>query len=275
MRAAYLAVQELEDADESDDAGPVWHDAKVAEMKSLVLEHDVWETESLPSGRTAISTKWVVKRKEVPTPRLKARFTPRGFSQLPGVDYQETFAPVAKLVTLRIFLSLVSILSLCTWQLDLKTAFLNADLEEEIYCQPVYDHFYILKSLFNVITDPSGKSRIAKQLRDLRRGCVLRMKKACYGLKQAPRAWWKKLHQWLLDNGFVPNKSDVCLYVLHLSGGEYILLLLYVDDILLAASNASVLRTYVQKIVSTFRISSEGQLESYLGITIRQDAYNL
>ena len=91
----------------------------------MVLEHDAWDVVPLPPNRQAISTNWVVKRKETPVPKLKELFTPRGFSQIEDVDYDETFAPVAMLVTLRICLSIVAILSLATCQLALKTAFLN------------------------------------------------------------------------------------------------------------------------------------------------------
>ncbi|CAM9215323.1 unnamed protein product, partial [Ectocarpus fasciculatus] len=244
-RAAYLAVQDLTDADESNEKAAEWVPAKVEEMRSLVLEHDAWDVVDLPPQRKTISTKWVVKRKDKPVPKLKARFTPRGFSQKAGVDYGETFAPVAKLVTLRIFLTIVAIMSLSTCQLDLKTAFLNATLEEEIYCQP--------------------------QLSALQRGAVLRMKKACYGLKQAPREWWKKLHAFLSQLGFKANQSDICFYVLHLAGGALVLLLLYVDDILLAATTVELLRRYSSLISKAFRVSSEGPLTSYLGFDLEID----
>ena len=146
-----------------------------------------------PDGTLGCFNKWVVKKKDKPVPKLKARFTPRGFSQQAGVVYGETFAPVAKLVTLRIFLTIAAILSVSTCQLDLKTAFLNATLVEEIYCQPVHDHENVLQCLGNVVKEAGQRTRVAEQLRALRSGAVVRMRKACYGLKQeAPREWWKK-----------------------------------------------------------------------------------
>lgn len=270
-RAAYLAVQDLTDADESNEKAAEWVPAKVEEMRSLVLEHDAWDVVDLPPQRKTISTKWVVKRKDKPVPKLKARFTPRGFSQKAGVDYGETFAPVAKLVTLRIFLTIVAIMSLSTCQLDLKTAFLNATLEEEIYCQPVHDHVGILERLGNLVKEAWQRSRVAQQLSALQRGAVLRMKKACYGLKQAPREWWKKLHAFLSQLGFKANQSDICFYVLHLAGGALVLLLLYVDDILLAATTVELLRRYSSLISKAFRVSSEGPLTSYLGFDLEID----
>jgi hypothetical protein len=268
-RTAYLAAQEIEEVDETDDRDTIWDTAKVEEMRSLVLEHDAWATQKLPEGRTAITTKWVTKKKEKPVPKLKARFTPRGFSQRKGLDYDETFAPVAKLVTLRIFLSLVAILCLSTMQLDLKTAFLNATLEEEIYCMPVYDHAYILKLLYKSLTDATMKAKVARQMADIRNGFVLRMLKACYGLKQAPRAWWKQLSEFLESIGFVANKADVCFYVLHVAKGVYVLLLLYVDDIIFAGSTDELTAQYSTMVSRRFRISSEGPLTTYLGFDIR------
>ena len=266
-RAAYLAVQDT--IDESSDRGPEWLEPKIEEMKSLVIEHDIWDVVPLPRGRRAISTKWVVKVKTRPAIRKKARFTPRGFTQQLGVDYDETFAPVAKLVTLRIFLSLVAILQLATCQLDLKTAFLNATLEEEIYCEPCHDHIEILRRLFRSLTEGWQRTRVAEQLDALSKsGAVLKMKKACYGLKQAPRMWWKMLHKFLKEKGFKPNTFDTCFYVCHLAGGAFIMLLLYVDDIILAGTSQELVDQYTKMISREFRVSSEGPLDSYLGFDI-------
>ena len=262
-RAFYIATEAL--ADESDDADPVWDAAKVKELESQVLEHDTYDVVQLPPDRKAINSKWVVKRKP---DKLKARFTPKGCAQLPNIDYKETWAPVAKLVTLRVFLTIVAILGLFTCQLDLKTAFLNASLEEEIFCKPLHDHVHILILLYNALTDGQKKSCIAAQIRALRRGGVLKLKKAVYGLKQAPRQWWKKLHEFLRSLGFVPNQSDICLYVLHLTGGAFVLLLLYVDDIILAGTTEELVNRYASMISKTFRVSSEGPLHTYLGFDI-------
>lgn len=118
--------------------------------------------------------------------------------------------------------------------------------------------------LFHTLTEGWQKRRVAEQIRALG---VLQLKKAVYGLKQAPQAWWKKLHAFLTDLGFKANKSDVCFYGLHLSG----VLLLYVNDIIIAASTAELVAHYAKLISKTFRVSSEGPLTSYLGIDIRID----
>jgi len=129
----------------------------------------------------------------------------------------------------------------------------------------------VLVRLLKTLVIDWQRSRVLGQIRALRRGGVLRLKKAIYGLKQAPRAWWLKLHAFLQQLGFKANKSDVCLYVMHVTGGAVVLLLLYVDDIIVAASTAALVERYVALISKTFRVSSEGPLTSYLGFDIRVD----
>ena len=94
------------------------------------------------------------------------------------------------------------------------------------------------------------------------------MKKACYGLKQGPRQWWIQLNAFLRDLGFRPTKLDICLYALHMAGGVYILLLLYVDDIILTASAAGLVDQYARRIENRFRVSNIGPLENYLNIAL-------
>ena len=101
------------------------------------------------------------------------------------------------------------------------------------------------------------------------------MLKAVYGLKQAPRQWWKKLHAFLKSMGFVSNQSDACFYVLRLTGGAVVLLLLYVDDIMLAASTTELVIKYAKRIAEGFKVSSEGPLDNFLGISIRVDRVEL
>ena len=265
-RVCYLAAQELP---EENDRHPDWDACKVEEMRSLVLENNVWYSQLLPSGRKAISSKWVVKWKEVPTRKRKGRFTPRGFAQQLGVDYQETYAPVAKMTTLRVFLSLVAILSLFAWQLDVKTAFLNANLEELIFCMPMYDHVHIMHLLLQQTKDTHLRARVATQIHDLQQGAVLRLRRAVYGLKQAPRAWWQALHNFLESKGFKRNPYDVCLYTLHVVPGLFCILLIYVDDILVAASTERIAMSVVDLLRRQFKLGSEGPLRHYLNIVIQ------
>ena len=198
---AYLSAQEVNDVDEDDVYNPIWNKAKVAELISHVIEHGTWTVVPLPPGRKAITSRWVVKRKTVPVSRLKARFTLRGFMQREGDDYGETYAPVAKLVTVRVFLSLIAILGLSSWQLDIKTAFLNAPLEEEVYSMPTKDMIPLLMMVQKELSLRHEKARVAFQIRSSQDGHVLKVVRAGYGLKQAPREWFLTADEHLRANG--------------------------------------------------------------------------
>ena len=267
-KLAYLSAQETLFVDLPDSHPLRWLNAKKKEVRSLVLEHDTWDVTTLPPGRSAVDSKWVNTAKTHPVPKDKSRYIARGFRQRRGVDYSETYAPVAKLTTLRIFLTLVTILGLFTSQLDIKTAFLNATLEEEIYISPTSDLIDVMKSLKNDLVDEGEIARLAAQISGLLSGGVLRLKKALYGLKQAPRQWWKELLEFFTHLGFVATAADACLLVLYLSDGTFAFVLVYVDDLLLACSKKSILEEISNAIKKRFRISSSGELDIFLGINI-------
>ena len=130
---AYLSAEKTFEVDLLDSHPRRWLKSKMNEIKSIVLEHRVCDVMPLPAGYKVVDTRWVNTHKLQPVPKYKSRYIARGFRQRKGVDYIETYAPVAKLTTLRIFLTLVAILKMFTLQMDIKTAFLNASLEEEIY----------------------------------------------------------------------------------------------------------------------------------------------
>jgi len=279
-RVAFLAAAAITE-DSHDDDDPVWEEPKLEELKSLVLEKNVWRMEYLPDGKNLISSKWVNKHKTKPTPRYKSRFTPRGFSQEQGLDYDETFAPVAKMTSLRTFLSIAASQKLYTMQCDLKTAFLNAELQEEVYCAPTPDMADLMDRLAQRIereragTDAKLREqrradikKLRQQANAIRQGAVLRMLRACYGLKQAPREWWKQIHSYLEGIGFKSNPYDPCFYTLLLPGGNYVILLLYVDDIIIGGTSQGKVQEIMNTIKKQYMVSASGPLESYLGIDI-------
>ena len=189
-----------------------------------------------------------------------------------GVDYNETFSPVAKMVTLRIFLSLVAIYSLFTGCMDIKTAFLNASLSEDVYMEPPSNLLYLLSQLLlDPETSADQQRRILKHIKHLKRGEKLKLLKALYGTKQAGREWYLFFDSFLKDLGFKPNRADHCFYTLVLNDSEYILLLLYVDDVIIASSSEALTLKYVSLIGKRFRISYSGNLTSYLNIGITHD----
>jgi hypothetical protein len=236
----------------------------------MVLEHNVWNVREPPLGANLITNKWVRTIKN--NGLYKSRLCGRGFNMIQGVDYNETFAPVAKMVTMRIFLTLVAIYSLFTGSLDIKTAFLNAPMTDDVWMEPPSNLLFLLGQL---LLDPnltSGqRSRILRHVKHLKRGEKLKLLKALYGTKQAGREWYIMIDKFLKDLGFVPNKADHCFYTLVINSNDYVLLLLYVDDVIIAATSEELTLRYVKIIGQRFKISFSGELDSYLNIGIKHD----
>jgi hypothetical protein len=155
-----------------------------------------------------------LKEEEGGKKRYKARLVVKGFAQKKGIDFDEIFSPVVKMTSIRTILSLVVVEDLHLEQLDVKTTFLHGDLEEEIYMQQ--PHGYEVK----------GKENL-----------VCRLKKRLYGLKQSPRQWYLKFDRLMTEQVYSRCHSDHCVYFKRLENGSFIILLLYVDDMLVAGSN--------------------------------------
>jgi hypothetical protein len=263
---AYLSSRNSMSVEELDK----WRDSDLTEVKSLVCEHEVWDVLKPPPDANIMTSKWV--RLIKPSGLYKSRMVGRGFNMIHGIDYHETFAPVAKLVTFRIFLTLLAVYSLFTGALDVKTAFLNAPLDEDVWMEPPSNLYYLLsKLLLDTSITPDQRKRISKHMKRLKRGEKLKLLKALYGTKQAGRQWYLLLDEFLKSQGFVPNKADHCFYTLIINNVEYVLLLLYVDDIIIAATSAELCLKYAKIIGKRFRISYSGELISYLNISIAHD----
>ncbi|XP_013589286.1 PREDICTED: uncharacterized protein LOC106297627 [Brassica oleracea var. oleracea] len=174
--------------------------------------------------------------------RKKTRLVTRGYTQVYGEDYLDTFAPVAKLHTIRIVLSLAVNLEWDLWQMDVKNAFLQGELEDEVYMRP-----------------PPGMEHLTKP------GNVLRLKKAIYGLKQSPRAWYHKLSTTLNGRGFVKSEADHTLFTLTSQQG-IIVILIYVDDIIITGSDKEGIISTKAFLKASFDIKDLGELKYFLGI---------
>ncbi|KAJ1520304.1 hypothetical protein ONE63_004503 [Megalurothrips usitatus] len=221
--------------------------AAVNEELSALAENNTWELTSLPRGKVPINCKWVFTVKsdgDGNIDRYKARLVVKGCSQRYGIDYSETYAPVAKLSTVRIFLCLANKLKLFVQQLDVKCAFLNGDLREEIYMWP-----------------PEGLS--------VEDGNVCKLKKTLYGLKQAPLEWNRKFNDTVSSLGFSQCEADKCLYVRRGNNGV-VFLLLYVDDFLISSDNESLLSDVKGKLMSKFQMRDLGEVSYFLGIKIKR-----
>lgn len=170
-----------------------------------------------------IGCKWVYKKKRgipgVEPPRYKGRLVAKGYSQVEDIDYNEVFAPVVKHISIRIVLSLVVNEDLYLEQLDVKTAFLNGTLEEEIFMEQLEGY------------EAKGKEDMV---------CLL--KKSLYGLKQSPRQWNKRFDGFMKDQGFRQSPYDQCVYVSGEDVKSMIYLLIYVDDMLLVSKSMELFR---------------------------------
>ena len=168
----------------------------------------------------------------------------KGFTQREGIDYNETFSPVSTKDSFRIIIALVAHFDLELHQMDVKTAFLNGELSENVYmAQP---KGFIIE----------GKENL---------GC--RLKRSIYGLKQASRQWYLKFDESIRRFGFEENKEDNCIYA-KFSGRKYIFLVLYVDDILLASNDMALLLELKKFLSSNFDMKDMGEASYVLGIEI-------
>jgi hypothetical protein len=179
--------------------------------------------------------------------KFKARIVAKGFMQHFGIDYTETFSPVARYTTIRIFFALCALLSLHVNQMDVDYAFPNADIEPdvEIWCEPIAG--------MNV---PKGK--------------YILLKKALYGLKQAARQWNTDINTYLLSLGFTQLKTDSCMYVRGSYGlGTLVILVLYVDDMGIAAMNMKLLNKVKNVLMVKYSMKDLGEPKKMLGLQFK------
>jgi hypothetical protein len=172
----------------------------------------------------------------------------KGFHQKQGFDFNETFSPVVKPVTIRLILTLAITHKWSIQQLDVNNAFLNGLLNEEVYMvqPPGFDN---------------GDSHT-----------VCKLNKALYGLKQAPRQWFERLQAALLHLGFKASKCDPSLFIFS-SHGQLVYLLVYVDDIIITGNSSTLLTTLINKLNNTFSLKHLGDLDYFLGIEVKHLAH--
>ena len=213
------------------------------EMKCL-QEHVTWEVEWLPSSRDPVGGKWVYRvklDKNGSIEKFKARYVAKGYSQNYGVDYTDTFAPTTRITTVRTVIAIAAQRGNILPHIDIRSAYLNANLEEEIYVEQPRGY---------VIDGEDGKPLYCRLLKGL------------YGLKQAGRRWNETLHLALQDVGMVRSKRDYCLYVM-----DDTLLIVWADDIIITGSKIDFVK---QELAKRFKIDDRGILSWFLGIEIRQ-----
>jgi hypothetical protein len=185
-----------------------WVNAMHEELNNF-KRNQVWELVEKPKGHNVIETKWVFHNKQDQdgiVVRNKARLVAQGYSQVEGLEFGETYAPVARLKAIRILLAYACAHNIKLYQMDMKSAFLNGYINELVYVEQ----------------PPSFED-------DKKPNHVYKLRKALYGLKQAPRAWYERLRDFLLSKGFIMGKVDTTLFTKKI-GKDLFMLQIYVDD---------------------------------------------
>uniref|UniRef100_A0A2N9HHM2 Integrase catalytic domain-containing protein n=1 Tax=Fagus sylvatica TaxID=28930 RepID=A0A2N9HHM2_FAGSY len=235
---------------------PLWQQAMKEELDAL-LKTGTWDLVDLPAGKSAIGCKWVYKiktRSDGTVDRYKARLVAKGFTQEYGIDYEETFAPVARLSSVRTLIAVSASRHWPLFQMDVKNVFLNGELTEEVYMQ-----------LPPGFSQPPGFSPK-----------VCRLRRALYGLKQAPRAWFAKFSSTISQHGFSASSYDSALFFRRSDHG-ITLLLLYVDDMIITGDDVQGIQDLKRFLGQHFEMKDLGPLSYFLGLEVSSssDGYYL
>ena len=232
---------------------PGWRSAMIEEMDAL-NGNGTWNLVHLPTGNKAIGCRWVFAVKVNPdglVARLKAWLVAKGYAQTYGVDYSDTFSPVAKMTSVRLFISLAATHNWDLHQLDIKNVFLHGDLQEEVYME-----------------QPPGfvaQGEIGK---------VCHLQKSLYGLKQSPRAWFGKFSQAVEKFGLQKSKSDHSVFYRNSHSG-IILLVVYVDDIVITGSDSTGISSLKSFLHGQFHTKDLGMLRYFLGVEVMRSKHEI
>ena len=225
-----------------------WRAAADSEFESL-MKNETWKLVELPSDRKPIGCKWVFKVKycsDGKIERFKARLVAKGYAQKYGIDYDETFSPVVRFSSIRALLAYAVQNGLLIHQMDVVTAFLNGNLEEEIYME-----------------QPDGYIQPGKE------NLVCKLQKSLYGLKQSPRCWNTAFQEYMEVIQFKQSTADPCIYVKMTDA--IAILAVYVDDLIVMASTLEEMQQIKETLKSRFQMKDLGKLHYCLGISIEQD----
>ncbi|KAJ9535118.1 hypothetical protein OSB04_un001804 [Centaurea solstitialis] len=228
---------------------PEWVKATDAEINSI-NKNNTWTLVNKPMGVKPIGLKWVFKVKknaDGTINKYKARLVAKGYVQQPGIDFQEVFAPVARIETIRFLIALAATNGWELHHLDVKTAFLHGELKETVY-----------------VSQPEGYIKKGNEHK------VYRLTKALYGLRQAPRAWNTKLDGILKSMKFQKCMKEPSVYRKN-EGANLLILAIYVDDLFVTGTNLNMIKRFKSEMSMNFEMSDLGRLTYYLGIEVKQD----
>ena len=249
---AYAVISSIpetyEEAISSNDA-TLWKAAMDKEIETLNL-NDTWKVQPLPSGRSETKGRWVYtlkQSKEAGQVQYKARYVAKGFSQVHGVDYHETYSPTTRFTSIRALLQKATNDKLHLHQLDVKGAYLNAPIDTDIYLQ-----------------QPPGYEQSDH---DTQLTCHLN--KSLYGLKQSGRNWHSTLTTYLKKEGFTANDNDPCVYTSSVEG-EHVIVLFWVDDIIVASQSLNCINVTKQNLCQRFNMDDRGAIRWFLGIDFQR-----
>ncbi|KAI3770225.1 hypothetical protein L6452_01351 [Arctium lappa] len=209
----------------------------------------VWRLVPRPKNKTVIGTKWIFKNKKDENDiivRNKAHLVAKGYRQQEGIDYDETFAPVARIEAIRMFLAYATHKNFIVFQMDVKSAFLNGVLKVEVY-----------------VSQPEGFVSSENP------HYIYFLDKALYGLKQGPRAWYDALSSFLVKSGFSKGKIDTTLFIKR-EKNDIILVQIYVDDIIFGSTNPKYCQNFSALMSKHFQMSMMGQMKFFLGLQVKQ-----
>jgi len=223
-----------------------WVKAMDDEIQSL-NENNTFTLTNLPKGKKAVGGRWVysIKSDIEGMDKYKASFVAKGYSQRMGIDYGETFSPTANLTSVRVLLQKAAQEDLLLHQMDVKTAYLHAPIDYEIY-----------------IDQPEGYEERGE-------GLVCKLEKSLYGLKQSGRNWNRILHACLTENDFAQNPADHCVYAKETNDGK-VIIIIWVYDLIIAASNEKILKEVKEMLSAKFKMKDLGRLKLFLGIEFDQ-----
>jgi hypothetical protein len=223
-----------------------WRQA-ISEEFNALIKNGTWTLVPPPKHQNIVDCKWLFRIKRNPDgtiARYKARLVAKGFTQCPGIDFKETFAPVVKPQTIKIILTIALTKGWQMHQLDVNNAFLQGSLNEDVY-----------------MAQPPG-------LKDSHHPTyVCKLHKAIYDLRQAPRAWHDALKTFITSHGFTTSQSDPSLFI-YASGTILAYFLVYVDDLLLTGNDASFLNHFIQSLSNRFSLKHMGTPHYFLGIEL-------
>ncbi|KAM1495899.1 hypothetical protein ACFXTO_030567 [Malus domestica] len=228
----------------------LWKEAIESEMESII-ENNTWELVDLPPGSKPIGHKWIFKKKlkaDGTIDKFKERLVAKGYRRKEGLDYFDTYSPVSRITSIRTLIAIAAVYNFDIHQMDVKTTFLNGELDEEI-CMEQPEGF-VLKG---------QESKVCKLVKSL------------YGLKQAPKQWHEKFDHTLLTHEFKINESDKCVYIKS-NDKTCVIVCLYVDDMLIMGSDKDVIYKTKKMLNSSFDMKNLGQADVILGIQIKKNS---